>query len=298
MRPTDIALFILAIGSGPAWIALYKTFVEKTFQHALDSRIESLRAELRRDEEAFKAQLRARDVEIQALRDGVLTGMTARRSALERRRTEAIERLWGEVVELQRLKFLSRMTRGLKIDVMLKTAAGTDTAATGMRGFAKDMLEAAGIQDNWKSSNAADKERIYIPPVSWAIFSAYQLVLTYPISQLIAIKTGVGEGLLEDFDKISAPLKAALPEYVEFIDKYGASSPSHLVDTLESKLFESLVAHLNSEVDDAAAIAQAAAVMEKVNEAAQGLASAKLPAAPKSVQSDENRALLPAKKAK
>jgi hypothetical protein len=71
----------------------YKAKVEKGIQHNFDQKLEELRAQLRRDEEQLKADLRTRDDEIAALRSGALSGMASRQAALDKRRLEAIEKV-------------------------------------------------------------------------------------------------------------------------------------------------------------------------------------------------------------
>jgi hypothetical protein len=55
----------------------YKAKVERAIQHNFDEKPEALKAQLRRDEEQLKADLRARDDEIAALRSGALSGMAS-----------------------------------------------------------------------------------------------------------------------------------------------------------------------------------------------------------------------------
>jgi hypothetical protein len=77
----------------------YKAKVEKGIQHSFDQKLEELRAKLRRDEEELKADLRSTDNEIAALRSGPLSGMASRQATLDKRRLEAIEKLWSTVID-------------------------------------------------------------------------------------------------------------------------------------------------------------------------------------------------------
>ena len=87
----SIGLYVFsAIGVFVArnWI---KAGIEKSVQHGFDAKIETLRTELRKSEETFKSDLRSKESQISALRDGVLSGRAQRQALLDKRRLEAVE---------------------------------------------------------------------------------------------------------------------------------------------------------------------------------------------------------------
>jgi hypothetical protein len=86
------AVFGIAIFAGRNWL---KATIEHSVQHHFDKEIEELRTELRKSEETFKSELRLKETEIGALRDGILSGRTQRQAFLDRRRLDAVERLWA-----------------------------------------------------------------------------------------------------------------------------------------------------------------------------------------------------------
>jgi len=59
-------------------------------------------------------------------------------------------------------------------------------------------------------------------------------------------------------------LKAALPDYGDYIDKYGMSGYHYLLDELERKLLNELQKMLVGEDQDAAGVGQAAKIMGMV----------------------------------
>ena len=71
--------------------------IEKGVQHGFDSRLEAIRAELRASEERLKSTLRDRENEIALLRNTVLAGSASRQPLLDKRRFEAVERVWTAV---------------------------------------------------------------------------------------------------------------------------------------------------------------------------------------------------------
>ncbi len=89
------AISLSAVWLGVAYLArdLIKSSIAKSVQHKFDEKIENLRTNLRNSEETFKGDLRAKEMEIAALRDGALGGLANRQALLEKRRLEAVERI-------------------------------------------------------------------------------------------------------------------------------------------------------------------------------------------------------------
>src|SRR3546814_12514519 len=96
-----MAAIPVALFAGRHWL---QKRIESGVQHKFDKRLEVVRAELRAGEEALKSELRAREAQLAALRDGVLSGRLHRQNLLEERRPQAAERIWAAVIDLQKSK--------------------------------------------------------------------------------------------------------------------------------------------------------------------------------------------------
>ena len=95
---TTTALLALALWLGRNLIA---TRLVKSVEHEFNTKLESLRAELRKnEEELFKADLRSKEAEIAALRGGAMTAMASRQVALDKRRLDAVDQLWSALTAL------------------------------------------------------------------------------------------------------------------------------------------------------------------------------------------------------
>ena len=182
----------------------YKSRVEKGIQHNFDQKIEELKAQLRRDEEQLKADLRSRDDEIAALRSGALSGMASRQAALDKRRLEAIEKVWSAVIDRWQWKNLAKMVGSLDMDYTLSAAAQQNEEGRKLRKFADVIWKSAGLGlDNLKpSTEFIDKERPFLSPMTWALFSAYRQVLNFPAVQMMVMRTGADKKIysLIDFE--------------------------------------------------------------------------------------------------
>src|SRR6266566_8383628 len=89
---TPVGIFI-----GRNWL---KASIEHSVQYSFDAKLETLGADFRRSEEEQKSELRQKETQLAALRDGVLTGRAQRQALLDKRRLEAVERLWATVIAL------------------------------------------------------------------------------------------------------------------------------------------------------------------------------------------------------
>src|SRR5262249_18345187 len=101
---------------------LLLAWISKGVQHSFDVKIERLRTELRHNEERFKSELRDKEAEIAALRNSVLSGSASRQSLLDKRRFEAVERIWIAVNDLAQLKPLSGLMAVMNVKEMAKDA--------------------------------------------------------------------------------------------------------------------------------------------------------------------------------
>src|SRR3981081_1888469 len=95
--------------------------IEKGVQHGFDSRLEAIRAELRASEERLKSTLRDRENEIALLRNTVLAGSASRQPLLDKRRFEAVERVWTAGNNMAgHFRLLSEFMARMNIDEMAK----------------------------------------------------------------------------------------------------------------------------------------------------------------------------------
>jgi hypothetical protein len=215
-----ISMSTLLTIAGLAVGTYYKAKVEKSVQHNLDQKMEELKAKLRKDEETLKANLRSRDEQIAALRSGALSRMISRHAALDKRRLEAIESLWEATVDLGQLKGLTKLTRSIKMDYIIDAAAKQTAEGTKFREFGDHLWKISGV-DNFKSSPSPDRVRPFLSPIVWALFSAYRQVLTFPLIQVAAIRSGVS-GAIADSKPMQDLVKSALPHHADYIDQWWA----------------------------------------------------------------------------
>jgi hypothetical protein len=221
--------FVIFVGRN--WL---KARIEKGVQHHFDRGIETVRAEFRESEERLKSDLRNRETEIASLRNNVLTGNASRQAMLDKRRFEAVERIWTAVNDLARLKHISGMIAIMDVDEVAK-----DIRDPRMKG----VLAMIGVAapDMKELKNDARNEQPFVPELAWAYFRAYTSILYSNLVTYKILETGVDDPmkyLKKDGNK--EILKAALPHQSQWIDQTEPQMYHFLLEELEGNLLAEL----------------------------------------------------------
>jgi hypothetical protein len=257
----NIALPVM-IFIGRNWL---KANIERSVQHRFDAKLESLRAELRKSEEELKSQLRLKEGQITALRDGVLSGRAQRQVLLDKRRLEAVDRLWAAFMALAPFAGVSKFMSVLDFDIVAQDAPLNSDMRTLFHTIAGDHDE----KMKQLSENAAKSEQLFVSPLARAYFYAYQSVVlsAYMRAKVLEIGLENPAKLFKD-EHVKNLLKEVLPHYSEYIDKFGAFGFHDLLEVLEKKLFSELQKTLRGEEEDQASLEQAAKIMELAHKVA------------------------------
>lgn len=242
-----------------AWLmrSIIATRLTKSVQHEFDSKLEVIRTQLRKSEESFKADLRAKEVQIELLRSGAISGLASRQAVLDKRRIEAVDQLWSAVTELAPAKAASVWMAVIKFDAAAKEAAKNPQF--------RQIFEAVGSGLDLKKlgSTGASKIRPFVSEISWAIFSAYQAILLFAVTRLHMLKSGLDVPDVLDTSAITKLIQAALPHRAAYLEKYGVAGYHYLADELELTLLKELQNILKGQESDKASVEQAAAILQE-----------------------------------
>lgn len=247
-----------AIFLGRNWLVAW---ISKGTQHRFDAKLEKLRADFRRSEEQFKAELRKRESEISALRNAVLSGSANRQSLLDKRRFDAVERIWTAVHDLGQFKTLASMMAVLNFKNIAKKVADPKIQEfLGIIGHA--------VPDMKVYKDVARDEEPYLPDLAWAYFRAYSTVVMGAYAQYMVLKSGFEnpEALLTK-EVLQKVLKAALPHQIKFIDEQEPESYYYLLEELEQLLLAELKKMLDGKSVDKADADRVKQIMTAVNKA-------------------------------
>lgn len=245
-----VNLFITIFGSGIfvslfAWLSknLIITRLTNSVRHEFDEKLEAIKTDNRKSEEAFKAELQSKESQIQALRSGALSGLVSRQAALDKRRLEAVDQLWAAFNTLSAGRWVASFIAVINVDAALRIAANDPKAREMFGTLSQQPNQALDLKnEGWKA-------RPFVSPMAWAIFAAYQAIIGMSHGLLLQLKTGI-EGKFFDSEKIIALVKAALPEYVEYINQHKETALLYLLDALETKLLSEFSKCLSSSETD------------------------------------------------
>jgi hypothetical protein len=264
ISPVDAVVW-LTLGTGAGW--LLRVLIEQSLQRRLATSIETLKADLvARNDAAIEAQ-RSSDGKLAALQAHVLSTLSSTDQHLERRKVESIEQVWEFASSRPQLRMVVHMAAGINMELALKVAAKQDSEARKLQEMAKWMLATAGIKEDGIVAGPPHPivQRLYISDRTWATFQVLQSIRATAIMELVSMRCGADPNLLKDSKPTVDSVKSVLPQYADYLDKYGRQGALMLVDQLEEKLFSDLQGDLGVNKNDdmrARRVAAAAAAIE------------------------------------
>jgi hypothetical protein len=235
--------------------------VRRGVEHQFDIQIEEIRTKLHQTEEQFKSELRDKEAEITALRNTILAGSASRQALLDKRRFEAVEKVWTAINDFKQLKALSSMMAVMKFDAVAKEVGDPRI---------QKFLEVIGTSapDMQKFKNAARDERPFLPEPAWAYFAAYTQILYANFARFTILKGGwENPQRIFNSESLKAILKATLPHQSKYIDENDPGTYHYLLDEIEERLLVELRKILEAQEADKAATDRAKAIMDALREA-------------------------------
>ena len=226
------------------------TRLKASVSYEFDSKLESLRADLR-----------IKEAEIATLRASAMTALSNRQISIDKRRLEAIEQLWSSIISLTKARGISKMMSCFDYERVAvyaqKNESMRETLSVlgGNFDFTKDLK-----QDD------ASLARPFVSPMAWAIYSALVAVIANGVIKWHVAKSGLGAKDFTDRDATNKMMKAALPEYSAYIEKYGPISYHPLIEILELKLLNEFQVMMSGAEADKASIDQAAEILKYATE--------------------------------
>lgn len=216
----------------------------------------------------MKSELRLKESQITALRDGVLSGRTQRQALLDKRRLDAVERLWTAFMGLTPFVMVSGFMSAIKFDASAEEASRNPN----LRRFFSTIAGNHDEKLKLLSENQAKTEQPFVSPLAWAYFYAYQTIVLSAYMRAKMLEIGLEKpSKLFNEEGVKNLLKAALSRQSEYIDQWGASGYYYLLEELEKNLFAELQKMLRGEDEDQASIKQAARIMDLAHKAAANL---------------------------
>ena len=236
------------------WISARLT---KSIGFEFDKKLELLKSQHREIEERFRAELRVNETDIASLRAGAMAALSSRQIAVDKRRLDAIDQLWGSVILLNRARGISLMMSSLKYEAVAERAESDPK----IRQFLETFGNGFNITTDLEQTEAS-KARPFVSPLAWAIYSAIVAIVANGVMRWHFAKGGLGSKDFSDHAALAKMIKAAIPEYSNYIDEQGVSNLHFLVDKLEAKLLAEFNAMMRGGEADRSSVQQTAEIMK------------------------------------
>lgn len=244
------ALVLAALWLGRSLIS---TRLKSSVEHQFNEKLEAVRADARMAEERFRADLKAKEGQIAALRDGVLSAAASRQIAVDKRRLEAIEQLWEAFCLVGQYRSYLQYVDRIHYGEALKESETNKN----LRDFAKVLVSHGKKLEDFDAGDA-HKARPFVTPIAWSLFSAYQALLLDAVLRLKLIETGLNQPRLIKTDTVRKMLKLALPDFADLIDKTEVFSP--YMEALEESLLAEFRRMMAGQQADQESLARAASI--------------------------------------
>lgn len=239
---TTTSLLGLALWLAKNWIAARLT---NAVRHEYEAAIEQIRAELR-----------AKEAQIEALRTGALSGLAKRQAIIFERRLNAIEQLWESLVALAPAKNVAAWMAVVKFDAAVKEAAKNAQS--------REIFQVVGeIDYSTMKMTEAQLARPYVLAISWAYYSAYQAIVTHAVVRMHMLRNGIDTPGVIDTEKVMKIVEVALPHQAKYIKEHGPSAFFFLLEELESLLLLSFELTLKGEEQDQETLRKAEAIIKQ-----------------------------------
>jgi hypothetical protein len=225
--------------------------LKSSVQSEFDTKLERLRSELRQSEESLKAIVRAKEAEIDALRDGSMSALATRRVAFEKRRMDACDHLWEQVSNLQKFYGMVTIISAMNGEESMQIARANAT----FREKIRQLTSAFKEEEFYKIEGSSAQP--YLSDLAWALFDAHKTVIALAFIQRHVLVNGL-EGNLLNAQPLVRLLTTALPDEAAEIERLGDLAGARYLPHLRQNLLIELKRILDGKADDEAGITRAA----------------------------------------
>lgn len=244
------------------------TRLTNSVRHEYDEKLETLKTNLKKSEELFKAELHTKESQIDALRSGALSGIVSRQSALYERQIRAVEELWGVVVSLAPAKAISSMMMTFKWDVAAEEAQKDPQV--------REMFKSLGSDFDFSNLQTIDAKKVrpFVSQLAWAYYSAYEAIVLHAVFIMKLLQSGL-DIKLANTEYVTKLVKVALSHYETFIEENGPSAFYLFLEELEIKILVEIDHILQGQQSDKESIEKAGLILREAERLMESNAASK-----------------------
>ena len=239
------------------WLArgLIEVRLKSSVQNEFDTKLERIRSDLRQSEESLKAQVREKEAEIGTLRETSMAALAARRSALDKRRMEACDHLWEQMIMLQKFHGLVAIVSALSDAQIIERARYSADFRNKI-----ELMTTAFRQEDLAKING-NSAQPYVSELAWALFNAYQTIVSFAFAQKHIMVGGLNGNLLNS-GRLASLLTTALPEKAAEISQLGDAAGAKFLPDIAQNLLIELKRILDGRAEDEAGITRASELLQ------------------------------------
>lgn len=231
----------------------------QSVKHEYESKLEILRSELAASQKSVEHQMKTRESEIDALRQGALSGLASRQNEIFKKRLLAVEQLWGAVLSLSPGKYISHTMSLIKFDDALKITDKSESFKKFFEAFSSN------VDPKAFKTIEAHKVRPFVSKMTWAYFSAYSSIVAVAYLRMQTLQFGMGMDFTNK-DSVLKLIRAALPHQEKLIIDHGFDAIHYLLDELEEKMLIEFDKVLQGTIDDKDSVERAAEIIKAAGE--------------------------------
>ncbi len=217
--------------------------LKNSVKHEFDVKLENLRAEIR-----------AGETHLDAVRSTALAALASGQGALNQRRLVAVDDLW---------KATMAMRSGSAIVSIVEALRGDEIAKHLHDPAVKQFIEMLGVfGDGFTErvkANEASAARPFVTPMAWALYTAYSSIVVMAHLKFEAIKLGVPSSILKTADALEL-VKTALPDLSPILEAHGTAALPAVLPDIEERLVAELRASADGRDSDPEAVERAGKV--------------------------------------
>ncbi|STO91736.1 hypothetical protein [Fluoribacter dumoffii] len=224
-------LFLLLLALLPIGYFIRKgilAYINSSVNHKFEKKLEDLRAIYRRTEE-----------DIRYLHNTVTSAINTTESISKPYQLKAIDNLWHNFIEINKYHRLALSLASINITEVKKSWNDQK-----IKTFVKFYTEQINMNELNAHAYKARIDRIWVTPMAWALYSAYETLINYLFSQFLILDLDEDPDRFLSTSKIIALIKEIDPNSEEKQSLPNANLPIYL-DYLEQKLLVELQENIN-----------------------------------------------------
>ena len=247
-----------------AWLARnwILTRLKASVQHEFNQKIERVRSDLRKGEDAL------RDV-----RTTALSALAAKETTRDMRRIEGIEAIWRATLEIR--KHSAGPASAFSVMRFEEICNRIATEPKLQQFFQMTMSNVDGKNLLNPTIERGETARPWVSPLVWSLFKAYLTIGGYANAIADMLKIGMDpRKFVLSPDKIHAFLAAALPEQAEAFRPFRPELIASALEYLEASLLVAIREDLSGTVPNMATLEQAKRIAEAADSVSADIAAA------------------------